>query len=89
MAARVAEADEHGEVLRYVGSYDAESGVCQVGVRRCLPLFFVCTVSVCAQKFAIRILAACKSASATVETPCCARCASEGQLTQVPEACPC
>ncbi|KAI3426930.1 hypothetical protein D9Q98_006874 [Chlorella vulgaris] len=34
MAARVAEADEHGEVLRYVGSYDAESGVCQVLLRR-------------------------------------------------------
>lgn len=30
MEARVAEADAHGEVLRYVGSYDAESGVCQV-----------------------------------------------------------
>ena len=32
MAARVAEADEHGEVLRYVGSYDAESGVCQASM---------------------------------------------------------
>lgn len=32
MAARLAEAEAHGEVLRYVGSYDAESGVCQVGV---------------------------------------------------------
>jgi len=32
--ARVREADEAGEVLRYVGSYDAESGVCQAGLRR-------------------------------------------------------
>lgn len=31
MEARLREAEEHGEVLRYVGSYDAESGVCQVG----------------------------------------------------------
>ena len=30
MAERVQQADRHGEVLRYVGSYDAESGVCQV-----------------------------------------------------------
>ena len=32
--ARVREADAAGEVLRYVGSYDAESGVCQAGLRR-------------------------------------------------------
>lgn len=32
MEARVQEADAHGEVLRYIGSYDAESGVCQVGL---------------------------------------------------------
>jgi len=31
---RVREADAAGEVLRYVGSYDAESGVCQAGLRR-------------------------------------------------------
>jgi hypothetical protein len=30
MAERVREADTHGEVLRYVGTFDAESGVCQV-----------------------------------------------------------
>ncbi|PRW51144.1 homoserine dehydrogenase [Chlorella sorokiniana] len=34
MEARLREAEEHGEVLRYVGSYDAESGVCQAHVRR-------------------------------------------------------
>ncbi|EFN56653.1 hypothetical protein CHLNCDRAFT_57539 [Chlorella variabilis] len=34
MAERVQQADRHGEVLRYVGSYDAESGVCQVLLRR-------------------------------------------------------
>lgn len=34
MEARVREAEEHGEVLRYVGSFDAESGVCQVLLRR-------------------------------------------------------
>lgn len=34
VAARLAEADAAGEVLRYVGSYDAESGVCQAGLRR-------------------------------------------------------
>ncbi|KAL6766130.1 HSD1 [Auxenochlorella protothecoides x Auxenochlorella symbiontica] len=33
-AARLREVDDAGEVLRYVGSYDAESGVCQVGPRR-------------------------------------------------------
>ena len=32
--ARVCEADAAGEVLRYVGSYDAESGVCQAHLRR-------------------------------------------------------
>lgn len=32
MEARLKEAEAHGEVLRYVGSYDAESGVCQVGL---------------------------------------------------------
>ncbi|KDD75490.1 homoserine dehydrogenase [Helicosporidium sp. ATCC 50920] len=30
---RVREADERGEVLRYVGSYDGESGLCKVGLR--------------------------------------------------------
>lgn len=34
MEERVKEAEAHGEVLRYVGSYDAESGVCQVLLRR-------------------------------------------------------
>jgi homoserine dehydrogenase len=34
MDARVREADAAGEVLRYVGSYDAESGVCQAHLRR-------------------------------------------------------
>lgn len=34
MDARVREADAAGEVLRYVGSFDAESGVCQAGLRR-------------------------------------------------------
>lgn len=32
--ARVREADAAGEVLRYVGSFDAESGVCQAHLRR-------------------------------------------------------
>jgi homoserine dehydrogenase len=32
--ARVREADAAGDVLRYVGSYDAESGVCQAHLRR-------------------------------------------------------
>lgn len=33
MDKRVREADARGEVLRYVGTYDAESGVCQVNLR--------------------------------------------------------
>lgn len=33
MQQRVVEADARGEVLRYVGSYDTESGVCQVMLR--------------------------------------------------------
>ncbi|KAH7620178.1 putative Bifunctional aspartokinase/homoserine dehydrogenase 1, chloroplastic [Nannochloris sp. 'desiccata'] len=32
--ARVKEADAQGDVLRYVGSFDAESGVCQAHLRR-------------------------------------------------------
>jgi hypothetical protein len=44
MAARVQEAEACGEVLRYVGSFDAESGVCQVRVWR--RRWYVC-VCVC------------------------------------------
>lgn len=34
MDRRIREAEEGGEVLRYIGSYDAESGVLQAGIRR-------------------------------------------------------
>lgn len=34
MDAQLRSADAAGEVLRYIGSYDAESGVCQAGLRR-------------------------------------------------------
>lgn len=47
MEARLREAEEHGEVLRYVGSYDAESGVCQVGAVLAAYIAFVVRLQGC------------------------------------------